>query len=77
MWLVGMMGSGKSTVGEAAASRIGVRSFDTDRMVIELARVSLPETLDDVGEEGFRRLSARPLPRCPTRDVSPRPGEGQ
>lgn len=65
MWLVGMMGSGKSTVGELAASRIGVRFFDTDRMVVELAHMSLPEVWDGVGEEGFRRLERRAVATVP------------
>lgn len=65
MWLVGMMGSGKSTVGEAAAARIGVRFFDTDRMVVELAHMSLPEIWDGVGEEGFRRLERKAVAAVP------------
>lgn len=65
MWLVGMMGSGKSTVGEAAAARVGVRFFDTDRMVVELAHMSLPEIWDGVGEDGFRRLERKAVAAVP------------
>lgn len=76
MWLVGMMGSGKSTVGEAAAARIGVRFFDTDRMVVELAHMSLPEVWDGVGEEGFRRLERKAVTAVPDSDFVAAAGGG-
>lgn len=65
MWLVGMMGSGKTTCGEAAARQVGVPFFDTDRMVVELARLPIPTIWEGVGEEGFRRLEARAIADVP------------
>lgn len=66
MWLVGMMGSGKTTVGEKAAARIGVRFFDTDRMVMEQARMPVSDIWSGVGETGFRELERKAVLAVPT-----------
>lgn len=76
MWLVGMMGSGKTTVGEAAARRIGVPFFDTDRMVVELARLPVLEVWSGVGESGFRELERRVLAEVPERGFIAAAGGG-
>lgn len=65
MWLVGMMGSGKTTVGEKAAARIGVRFYDTDRMVVEQARMPIAEIWNGVGEAGFRELERKAVLAVP------------
>lgn len=65
MWLVGMMGSGKTTVGEAAAREVGVPFFDTDHMVTELARLPISDIWEGVGEEGFRRLERKAVAVVP------------
>lgn len=54
--LVGMMGSGKSTVGERLAARLGRPLVDTDELVVATAGRSIPELFADVGESGFRAL---------------------
>ncbi len=56
--LIGFMGAGKSTVGNAAAEKLGRPFVDADR-VIE-ARVGLPiaRIFDERGEAEFRRLEA-------------------
>lgn len=61
MWLIGMMGSGKTTVGEGAAAKLGVVFYDTDRLVEEMADASIPEVWDDAGEEGFRELERKAI----------------
>jgi shikimate kinase len=76
MWLVGMMGSGKTTAGEAAARRLGVPFFDTDRMVVELARLSISEIWSGVGESGFRELERRVVSEVPERGFIAAAGGG-
>lgn len=76
MWLVGMMGSGKTTVGEAVAHRIEVPFFDTDSMVTEMARLPIPAIWDGVGEEGFRRLENAVVATIPESDVVVAAGGG-
>ena len=65
MWLIGMMGSGKTTVGRQAAAQVGVPFYDTDEMVVEMARMPISAIWDGVGEEGFRELERRAVDRVP------------
>lgn len=65
MWLVGMMGSGKTTVGTEVAARVGVRFYDTDRMVEETAGMPVEAIWDGVGENGFRDLERRVIAAVP------------
>ncbi|MEV0731703.1 shikimate kinase [Polymorphospora sp. NPDC050346] len=54
--LVGAMGAGKSTVGEALADALGVGFRDTDADVEATAGKPIPEIFFDDGEEHFRAL---------------------
>ncbi len=65
MWLVGMMGSGKSTVGRLVAARLGVDFYDTDVMVEEDAGMSIKEIWQTHGESEFRRLESAAVQRVP------------
>lgn len=65
MWLIGMMGSGKTTVGRKAAARVGVPFYDTDQMVVEIAHMSISAIWESVGEEGFRELERRAVDGVP------------
>ena len=56
IWLVGMMGSGKTAAGEMAARNLDVPFVDTDRMVEEKAGMSVAAFWAENGEEGFREL---------------------
>jgi shikimate kinase len=58
------MGSGKSTVGRALASRIGVAHVDTDDLVSKEAGCSIPEIFDRDGEDRFRELESAALARA-------------
>lgn len=53
LWLIGMMGSGKSSVGAALASITGLRFIDTDRLVESATTLTIPE-LFEIGEGHFR-----------------------
>lgn len=61
LWLVGMMGSGKSTIGREVSARIGVDFVDTDDLVAALTDSSVAELWGEEGEEAFRRLESRML----------------
>ena len=56
MWLVGMMGSGKSSAGRLAASSLDVEFSDTDVVVAERMGCSVAQLWDEVGEAAFREL---------------------
>ena len=54
--LVGLMGAGKTTVGERCAARLGRPFVDTDDVVEAIARRSVQELFAESGESEFRRL---------------------
>lgn len=54
MWLVGMMGAGKSTVGPALAERLGCAFVDTDSEIERETGRSVAEIFAHEGEAWFR-----------------------
>lgn len=62
--LVGMMGSGKSTVGRLLAERRGVPFCDTDEEVSRLRGATIPEIFAREGEQAFRDLESEALGTC-------------
>jgi shikimate kinase len=52
--LVGLMGSGKTTVGRRCADKLGRRFVDTDELVVTLAGMPVPEIFAIHGEAAFR-----------------------
>lgn len=54
LFLIGMMASGKSTVGKALAARLGWDFFDVDREVERRTGVTVAEIFEKEGEAGFR-----------------------
>ena len=59
--LIGMPGSGKSTVGAALAEKLGRKLVDVDERIVELAGCSIPEIFAKDGEEGFRQIEHQAL----------------
>ena len=55
IFLVGMMGAGKTTLGRALAQRLRREFADTDRVLVERTGVPVATIFDIEGEEGFRR----------------------
>lgn len=56
VFLVGMMGSGKSTVGKLLARSLGMGFFDTDEEIERREGKSITQIFKDEGEEYFRKL---------------------
>ncbi len=59
--LIGMPGSGKSTVGRLLADRAGKALVDADCEIEKLAGMSIPEIFAQQGEPGFRALETQVL----------------
>jgi len=59
IFLVGPMGSGKSTVGRALANKIGYQFLDSDREIEARCGVDIPTIFDYEGEAGFRDRESR------------------
>lgn len=56
VFLCGMMGSGKSTVGRKVADKLEVPFCDLDEVIENEAGKPIPEIFKDKGEPGFRKL---------------------
>jgi len=59
VWLVGMMGAGKTTVGRALAERLRWRFVDTDAEIEERAGCTVAEIFATEGEAAFRERERR------------------
>lgn len=66
IWLVGLSGAGKSTVGPILARRLGYGFIDLDDEIEELAGETIPRVFRHRGEAEFRRLEARAATRAAT-----------
>ena len=58
VYLVGLMGAGKTTVGRSLARRLALDFVDSDREIEARTGVSIPTIFEIEGEEGFRRREA-------------------
>jgi shikimate kinase len=61
IWLVGMMGAGKSAVGPRLARRLGRRFHDTDVEIERAAGASIAEIFASEGEPAFRDRERRAI----------------
>jgi len=61
LYLIGMMGSGKSAVGKTLASGLGYTFLDTDAILEEAAGVSIPQIFEEEGEAAFRDAETQVL----------------
>src|SRR5882724_13663828 len=61
LFLVGMMGAGKTTVGRQLAKRLGKTFYDADREIEARTGVSVAVIFDIEGEPGFRKREAEVL----------------
>ncbi|HEY1240921.1 MAG TPA: shikimate kinase [Bryobacteraceae bacterium] len=56
IYVVGFMGSGKSTIGRQLAHRLGWSFFDTDDEIEAAEKMSIAEIFEKRGEPEFRRI---------------------
>ncbi|MBL9202875.1 MAG: shikimate kinase [Opitutaceae bacterium] len=56
LYLVGFMGTGKTTVGRAVAQRMGFQVLDSDHEIERQQRKTIPEIFAQDGEPAFRAL---------------------
>src|SRR5919106_1019761 len=59
IYLVGMMGAGKTTVGRALARRLKLRFVDSDHEIETRCGVKIPVIFEIEGEAGFRAREAQ------------------
>lgn len=69
IFLVGLMGAGKTTVGKLLAKSRQMEFIDADHTIVERCGVPIPTIFELEGEEGFRRREAAVID-----ELSQRPG---
>ena len=61
LYLIGMMGSGKTSTGRPLAEQLGYGFVDADAVIEQAANCTIPEIFERDGEEGFRSLESQVL----------------
>lgn len=61
LYLIGMMGSGKTTIGRILAERLSYRFFDTDAVIEQVAGHPITQIFAESGEPEFRSLETKVL----------------
>lgn len=61
IYLVGLMGAGKTTVGRQLAKRLGRTFYDSDHEIVARTGVPIPTIFEIEGEDGFRRREAQAI----------------
>ena len=67
--LIGMPGSGKSTVGVVLAKKLGLRFVDSDLVIQEESGKLLHQLIEELGEEGFLALENKINARIQTKEA--------
>ncbi|MBW4662653.1 MAG: shikimate kinase [Chroococcus sp. CMT-3BRIN-NPC107] len=61
LYLVGMMGSGKTTIGSLIATELGYKFLDTDAVIEQVTKQSINQLFAEVGETEFRQIESQVL----------------
>ncbi len=68
IFLIGLMGAGKTTVGRTLAQRVGYQFIDSDHEIEREQGCSIAALFSRVGEAGFREIEARVIDALTQRD---------
>jgi len=63
IFLIGYMGSGKTTLGNKLANRLGLPFIDTDEEIVKEIGMTITEYFGQFGEDEFRKLERAQLRR--------------
>ncbi len=55
IFLIGLMGTGKTTAGRQLARKLKMEFYDSDRVIEERTGVDIPLIFEKEGEDGFRK----------------------
>ncbi len=61
VYLIGMMGCGKSTTGKRLAQQLGYRFCDTDTVIAQSTRQTISQIFAEAGEAEFRQIETQVL----------------
>ena len=68
--LIGMPASGKSTVGAILAEHLGRVLIDTDSLIVDRAKMPIPEIFEKLGEKAFRDIESEVIKECAAKNGS-------
>lgn len=54
VYLIGFMGSGKTSLGKRLANKLGYSFADSDQIIEQHTGKSIPDLFQEIGEDGFR-----------------------
>ena len=63
--LIGLRGTGKSTIGKKMAKILGIPFYDTDTLIEGRAGCTIPEIFQAIGEAGFREIERKMIASLP------------
>lgn len=66
LYLVGMMGAGKTTIGRKLANRLGYRFLDTDALIEQSTGKPVTALFESEGEAAFREIETQVLSQVTT-----------
>lgn len=61
IYLIGLMGAGKTTIGRLLAKSLKLPFYDSDKIIEELTGVDIPTIFEFEGEQGFRDREQKAL----------------
>ena len=61
---LGMMGSGKSSIGNLVSKKLDLPFIDIDNLIVESAGMSVSEIFEKKGEDYFRKLEEKITLKC-------------
>lgn len=76
VFLIGLPGAGKSSVGSAVATKLHIPFVDLDREIEKAAGKSISSIFAEIGEPGFRALESAATERLPRTSAIVAPGAG-
>jgi shikimate kinase len=68
IYIIGFMGSGKSTAGKKLSALLGWTFIDMDRKIEEVAGKTIPQIFSQDGEEVFRKIESEVLKSIKTQE---------
>jgi shikimate kinase len=76
IYLIGFMGSGKTTIGKAMGEYLRISVYDTDEEISRLKDKSITEIFNDEGEPTFRHYENEMLRKLPSQNCIVTTGGG-
>lgn len=69
LFLIGMPGSGKSTIAKKLAEKLNYQAIDLDAMIEKDAKMFIEDIFEKYGEKTFRALETEALMNLPKNDI--------